>query len=31
MYTLFPNDTQTGELSIQGYHDPNFSIVNWGA
>ncbi|KAI0548303.1 hypothetical protein F4679DRAFT_325810 [Xylaria curta] len=30
MYTLFPNDTQTGELSIQGYHDPNFGIVNWG-
>ncbi|KAI2629013.1 hypothetical protein GGS21DRAFT_492565 [Xylaria nigripes] len=28
MYTLFPNDTQTGELSIQGYHDPNFS-VHW--
>ncbi|KAI1828115.1 hypothetical protein F4861DRAFT_243943 [Xylaria intraflava] len=28
MYTLFPNDTQTGELSIQGYHDPNFG-VNW--
>ncbi|KAI0200121.1 hypothetical protein F4808DRAFT_178931 [Astrocystis sublimbata] len=30
MYALFPNDTQTGELSIQGYHDPNFGIVNWG-
>ncbi|KAI1368007.1 hypothetical protein F5Y08DRAFT_20179 [Xylaria arbuscula] len=30
MYTLFPNDTQTGELSIQGYHDPNFGVVNWG-
>ncbi|RWA10889.1 hypothetical protein EKO27_g4204 [Xylaria grammica] len=30
MYTLFPNDTQTGELSIQGYHDSNFGIVNWG-
>ncbi|KAI0409752.1 hypothetical protein F4802DRAFT_604405 [Xylaria palmicola] len=30
MYALFPNDTQTGELSIPGYHDPNFSIVNWG-
>ncbi|KAI0432934.1 hypothetical protein F5Y09DRAFT_352684 [Xylaria sp. FL1042] len=29
MYTLFPNDTQTGELSIQGYHDPNFGVVNW--
>ncbi|RYC63724.1 hypothetical protein CHU98_g2504 [Xylaria longipes] len=29
MYALFPNDTQTGELSIQGYHDPNFGIVNW--
>ncbi|KAI3329125.1 hypothetical protein HD806DRAFT_519413 [Xylariaceae sp. AK1471] len=29
MYTLFPNDTQTGELSIQGYHDPNFGIINW--
>ncbi|KAI1132101.1 hypothetical protein F5Y10DRAFT_17276 [Nemania abortiva] len=32
MYTLFPNDAQTGELSIQGYHDPDFGIVNvnWG-
>ncbi|KAI1312520.1 hypothetical protein F5Y03DRAFT_390864 [Xylaria venustula] len=30
MYGLFPNDTQTGELSIQGYHDPNFSVANWG-
>ncbi|KAI8632303.1 hypothetical protein F5Y19DRAFT_359046 [Xylariaceae sp. FL1651] len=30
MYALFPNDTQTGELSIQGYHDPNFGIMNWG-
>lgn len=30
MYTLFPNNTQTGELSIHGYHDPNFGIVNWG-
>ncbi|KAF2969486.1 hypothetical protein GQX73_g4079 [Xylaria multiplex] len=30
MYALFPNDTQTGELSIQGYHDPNFGIVDWG-
>ncbi|KAI1174947.1 hypothetical protein F4777DRAFT_588811 [Nemania sp. FL0916] len=29
MYALFPNDTQTGELSIQGYHDPNFGVVNW--
>ncbi|KAI1423948.1 hypothetical protein F5Y12DRAFT_754857 [Xylaria sp. FL1777] len=29
MYALFPNDTQTGELSIQGYHDPNFTVVNW--
>ncbi|KAI1118803.1 hypothetical protein F5Y14DRAFT_446616 [Nemania sp. NC0429] len=30
MYTLFPNDTQTGELSIHGYHDPNFGIASWG-
>lgn len=30
MYTLFPNDTQTGELSIHGYHDPNFGSVSWG-
>ncbi|KAI0869744.1 hypothetical protein GGS24DRAFT_493534 [Hypoxylon argillaceum] len=30
MYTLFPNDAQTGELSIQGYHDAEFGIVNWG-
>ncbi|KAI0104832.1 hypothetical protein GGR51DRAFT_221735 [Nemania sp. FL0031] len=30
MYTLFPNDAQTGELSIQGYHDPEFGIMNWG-
>lgn len=26
---LFPTDPQTGGLSIQGFHDPNFSIANW--
>ncbi|ORY65818.1 uncharacterized protein BCR38DRAFT_428445 [Pseudomassariella vexata] len=29
---LFPNDPQTGGLSIQGYHDPtNFGVLDWGA
>ncbi|CAJ2501660.1 Uu.00g045130.m01.CDS01 [Anthostomella pinea] len=27
--TLFPNDPQTGGLSIQGFHDQNFGILNW--
>ncbi|KAI1262973.1 hypothetical protein F5Y18DRAFT_429446 [Xylariaceae sp. FL1019] len=27
--TLFPQDTQTGELIIHGYHDPNFGVMNW--
>ncbi|KAI1333354.1 hypothetical protein F5Y16DRAFT_407219 [Xylariaceae sp. FL0255] len=31
MYALFPTDTQTGDLSIQGYHDANFGFIsNWG-
>ncbi|KAI1760454.1 hypothetical protein GGR53DRAFT_470307 [Hypoxylon sp. FL1150] len=28
---LFPTDPQTGALSIQGFHDPNFSIATWSA
>ncbi|KAI1341600.1 hypothetical protein F5Y15DRAFT_361673 [Xylariaceae sp. FL0016] len=28
--TLFPNDPQTGGLSIQGFHDPNnFGVFDW--
>ncbi|KAH8675697.1 hypothetical protein BX600DRAFT_507913 [Xylariales sp. PMI_506] len=30
MYALFPNDPQTGSLSIPGYHDPDFAILDWG-
>ncbi|GAP86162.1 putative fungal specific transcription factor domain-containing protein [Rosellinia necatrix] len=30
MYSLFPNDAQTGELSAPGYHDTNFGEVGWG-
>ncbi|XXG94540.1 Uroporphyrinogen decarboxylase in heme biosynthesis [Hypoxylon texense] len=26
---LFPTDPQTGGLSIQGFHDPSFSIASW--
>ncbi|KAI2468821.1 hypothetical protein F4781DRAFT_396998 [Annulohypoxylon bovei var. microspora] len=26
---LFPNDPQTGGLSIHGFHDPNFTIASW--
>ncbi|KAI1382071.1 hypothetical protein F4677DRAFT_439875 [Hypoxylon crocopeplum] len=26
---LFPNDPQTGGLSIQGFHDPSFTVANW--
>ncbi|KAI1134537.1 hypothetical protein F5Y05DRAFT_398308 [Hypoxylon sp. FL0543] len=29
--SLFPNDPQTGGLSIQGFHDPTFSIAGWAA
>lgn len=28
---LFPSDPQTGGLSIQGYHDPNFGILDWNS
>ncbi|KAI1872517.1 hypothetical protein JX265_005397 [Neoarthrinium moseri] len=31
MCTLFPNDPTTGGFTIQGYHDPNFAVPNWGA
>ncbi|KAI0136580.1 hypothetical protein BJ170DRAFT_677453 [Xylariales sp. AK1849] len=31
MYALFPNDPQTGGLSIHGFHDPNFAVLDWGA
>ncbi|KAI0020173.1 hypothetical protein F4780DRAFT_383284 [Xylariomycetidae sp. FL0641] len=27
--TLFPNDPQTGGLSIQGFHDPQFNVFDW--
>ncbi|KAI2629854.1 hypothetical protein GGR54DRAFT_282082 [Hypoxylon sp. NC1633] len=28
---LFPNDPQTGGLSIHGFHDPSFGVANWAA
>ncbi|KAI8960930.1 hypothetical protein F5Y11DRAFT_328203 [Daldinia sp. FL1419] len=27
--SLFPSDPQTGGLSIQGFHDPNFTVAGW--
>ncbi|KAI0841967.1 hypothetical protein F5Y06DRAFT_292790 [Hypoxylon sp. FL0890] len=29
--SLFPNDPQTGGLSIQGFHDPNLGVASWAA
>ncbi|KAI5927808.1 hypothetical protein F4810DRAFT_699056 [Camillea tinctor] len=29
--TLFPNDPQTGGLSIQGFHNPNFGVPDWNS
>ncbi|KAI1090419.1 hypothetical protein F5B19DRAFT_484593 [Rostrohypoxylon terebratum] len=27
--SLFPNDPQTGGLSLHGFHDPNLTIASW--